>query len=320
MPRISTAGNTLAEYGLIGLLVLMVCGAALGQLGFSLHGQFNNFQQSLAFKPKPKATAPGSGNKIPVKNSPASFVAGTDGTLRNPKIFAPEGVIVSEVWTSPKETAQRIQVAGANGTTREMLASFEKWIQQMRDAGEIDDTQANKLQKMANDGHYLANAEKALEDALSQGQTRFTFEGKQYSAAQMAHEIGLEPDSGSSNWDLDPTYSKAIIAPLATSYQQAKVDGTLSNPVVKQKVSELMMQIAAASDALSWNTDVALKSGANLQSAQFNQTTASYFEKNLHGAVVKISSKATSASGLTRENSNQFCQMGSGKVQGQRCK
>lgn len=319
MAQTPANGNTLAEYGLIGLLVLVVCAAGLGQLGFSLHGQFDNFQQSLVYKPK---TPPVSlnGKKIP-KNEGDTFVAGTDGAQHSPEVFSKEPIPqkIDGMWTSPNETAQRIQVAGANGTTREMLGNFEKWIQEMLDAGQIDDAQANKLQKMANDGYYLASAQKALEDAISQGKTSFIFEGRKYSAADMAHEIGLDPGSGVSSWDLDPAYSKAIIAPLATSYQQAKVDGTLSNPVVKQKVSELMIQIAAASDALSWNTDVALNSGANIQGAQFNQTTADYFKQNLGGAVVKISSKPTSASGVTRENSSQMCTLGAGTNKGQKC-
>jgi hypothetical protein len=294
------------------MLMLGVCSIALVQFGFSLKDQLSGFQQSLAYKSKGVAVShPGTGASLPLSNSQQGPAGGD--SVGNPATLG------TSLWTTPRETAQRIQVAGTNGTTREMLGSFEKWIQEMRDAGEIDDAQANKLQKMANDGHYLADAEKALEDAIAQGQKTFLFNGKTYTPFEMAEAIGLNPDSSVGAWDLDPAYAKSVISPLANSYQQASLDGTLSDPAVKQKVSELIIQIAAASDALSWNVDVALKGGSPVAISQFNQTTADYFQKNVKGAVVKFPKGASSASGLTDNNSGQICKIGSGKDNGQRC-
>ena len=68
-------------------------------------------------------------------------------------------------------------------------------------------------------------------------------------------------------WDLNPAYAKPAIAPFAQAFQTAKSSGALSNPDVNQKVSQLVFQIAAASDALSWNTDTFVNQ--NIPSSQW---------------------------------------------------
>ncbi len=85
----------------------------------------------------------------------------------------------------PTDLAAAVEVDGGHGTTEKLLASMEDWIQAMVDAGEIDQTQANALKALANQGHSIGNNIKFYENvALQCGASKECVQTKLYGSRE----------------------------------------------------------------------------------------------------------------------------------------
>lgn len=103
------------------------------------------------------------------------YASGTKGFLKtrqlgkNPSLqvyqyYLPNGRLVS-VSDFPVSASALVDVAGAHGTSEEMLGAMDRLIAQMLLAGEITQDQANLMQRLSQSGHQLAEDERLMEEA-----------------------------------------------------------------------------------------------------------------------------------------------------------
>ena len=85
----------------------------------------------------------------------------------------------------PTDLAAAVEVDGGHGTSEKLLAAMEAWIQAMVEAGEIDQTQANALKSLANQGHSIGNNIKFYENiALQCGTSKECVQTKLYGSRE----------------------------------------------------------------------------------------------------------------------------------------
>lgn len=243
-------GNTIFEYLLpAGLIVGVSIGAftllsgalnkQFGALDTHMKGKVSNAQQQAALQQMKKAAFTAAAT-APTGTKPAGG-ASAAGAL-------PSGVSLSDI-------SSVIQTAGANGGTEVLAAALASYIQKLKEAGSITPEQEDILTKLANAGHSLAGAEKALDDAVKGGQSSVTFNGQTFAVNDFKEQFGFNNSVGiDASKSMDASSAMPQLAPFMNLYQQAQASGALSDPAVEGQVTYLSKQIAALSDLAKWNT------------------------------------------------------------------
>lgn len=306
-----SAGNTLAEYGLIGLLLLGICIVAITSLGNNLGGNLGNLEKSLARKPGGNTTqVAGVTNHVPRKKPviPNAAMGGNalSATLANKM--------------SVREMQATIQVSGANGATKELASVMAAYAKQLLVEGTLTEEQANLLSRLANEGHKLANAEKLLEDAYSQNMETVTYGGRTYTRKQFGEMFGFNRLHGvvgsTTSMDEQMKNAQSMTAPFLTIYNQAKSRGALDDPAVAKVIDTLSTEITITSDLLKWNLEEAEKSGRTTQEYQhrlgMGYVTALH-QTNIFDQVTEIASE------FTHNRSGLICSTGDGQDHGKQC-
>jgi hypothetical protein len=303
---IRQAGNALSEYGLIGLLVLGVALAALTGLGLNLDDYLAGFGSAIVRKPIASGTnvAPSSINTSLVPNRTPSPTFGQPQLLLNGANF--------------KNIGMAIQTVGANGATNELLATLEKQIMQLQAAGSIDETQANLLYQLANQGHTLAEAQKTLEAAFKQGQTSVTFQGRTYPIAEFADRIALDTQASAAELrEVNPAIANSILKPFAEAYQQVKTSGMPSDPAIQKTINELVYKIMVVNDTLNWTAEDVIAAGYPDPALNFADSTLDHYVRNLGEPTITVES--IRAASRTHKHSTQICTTGDGTDSGTQC-
>lgn len=208
---------------------------------------------------------------------------------------------------STSDTQKSIAVSGANGATRELASILTSTVEQALATGEITQAQAQVLLELANQGYALAEIEKLLEDAVAQGKTEVTFKNKRYQTWELAQQLGLNVPENT--WNLDSQYAAALMAPFLKQYKAVEQAGALTDPALKNMVSQLSYQIAAIGDAVSWQFGQWQTQGKPaITTVIMNTQTANLFQMDMQGT--PYSDATHTASGKTNQNSNQICTIG----------
>ncbi len=240
-------GNVTPEYALIGAIVLGASCVALANIGDTVSILFNNM---LGTKPKQttEVTAPPTGNgqvNPPPQQGAGVRITLSDGTI----IHLPE---------YPQDLTSLISTAGANGATDVLANTIKVLAQQLLDSGAITKAEFNNLIAMSNQGHRIANVQKAIESVAQNSSSpsefsssMFEFDGNTYSLDEITALIGFDNDSMDPNAVVDhltdPTASPEISA-FQNLFAKALQTGALDDPVLRDVVQTLSEQILSLSD------------------------------------------------------------------------
>jgi hypothetical protein len=250
--RVPQPGNTLTEYALIGLFILLVCIVAVTSLGSNLSTTFLGMVP-LPAKDEPRAaSAPN-----PAGSLAASFATGSHPitiTLSNGSSIHISGYSQDMVTT--------IETLGANGATDMLANTMQAMADQMLANGTISREGHAHLTALSNQAHYIASIEKALEQAATQASNRdeyndtpILFNGKTYPSPQeLRMLIGYYNGSHDLNDITDPMNDSTAApetAAFQTLYKQALQSDALKDPVALQTIQTLSKQVALLSSVSS---------------------------------------------------------------------
>lgn len=295
-------GQTLTEYSLIGLCVVVLTIPALVVLSGTLDGQFSD----ILSPPSPASIqAAASGHLKPVSTSANAGV----GTMPSPQI---DLNIPTSLYT---DLSKSVQTAGANGATGILSSRIATIAQEQLAAGKIDQSQFNALMALSNQGHRMASIEKIIETAAAGAprggkafrDTMVTFEGRQVSIYDLYGDIGFRQDY-SEGLLTNPFNPREESGPemrqFVALYNQAKASGVLNNTAIGGELGQLAMQIASIADSMTFaGQDIANNKISNDEINQNIATRLAEFD----------------ASGRTNGNSSQICGLGNGKDNGTYC-
>ena len=229
-------GQSLTEYAVIGALVGIAGIVALVVMGNTLNNTFGNMlgknAQNLAGTGKAPVPVIGatSGYTVLTANGGAAITL-SDGTVLN----------LSNYLGDPAAT---VQTAGANGTTDILASSLSEIANQLLAQGKITATQANWLQKLANEGHLIADSEKLAADAFASGTTALLPQGMSDHDA-----VFSQLKTNALSTPLDPA-AEALVSQLAdqilamSQSTQTAVATALSNWTSTGVSQSTMQQIA----------------------------------------------------------------------------
>ena len=302
-------GQSLTEYSLTLCSIVMVCIVALMSLASNIN--------TILFGMVPTASSSQVAYALPIPNLPGSMSVNQNVSLQNG--IPTMGQSIAQPLTEstallPQKTKSTIQVSGANGTTRQLADLLMVKAQQLLDTGTAPPAQVQTLIALANQGFVLADAQKLLEDAISNNQKEVIYNGKAYSLTQFAAMFGINPPSGT-QWDLSPQYGAQLMKPFMEQYQAVLESGLLNTPDIEKTVSSLSYQIVSIGDALTWSLNELTSGGQGTPSLEaLNSKLAETFQADMEGAVIGYS-----ASSATQKNSTGICNAGSGSSNGVTC-
>lgn len=316
MPKLKqTCGNAIAEYGLIGMSVAVVCLGGLMSIGNGLNANLDGFQKSLAFTPTKVTPA--------VAAAPA-IAASVPLATKTPVLALKPQANLATTGTT-KQTLEALQVSGANGATELLANTLTLRADTLLASGEITQEQANLLYDLANEGHTLAESQALFENAIQTGQSTVVFGNKKYKLMDYGFLLGFKKKTTSEeNWELNPAIASPLLQPFAAQYQIVTQSDMFQNPTVKEQVGSLVIQIGALSDSIGWSVQDVFQRETSPVS-DFNSVVITHFLENMEGApfgmALNTSGKKAikSASSLTNNNAVGICQAGSGKDSGTVC-
>jgi len=241
-------GNTIVEYTLIGIAVIVVSIGALNLLGQSIHGAFAAVKGSME-------------NSIQSSNSAiaqhasakANFVAGVSSQIT---INANTPSVLSG------SLASLVQTSGANGATAALSLQLQTLANQLLSEGKISQDEANKLLALANQGFIIASLESQIEAASKSAasnqdflNTTINFQGTSYLVKDAANLIGFSSPgnpttdlSANSNYMLQTNTASPQTLAFLNLYQQAINSPELTTAGAVASVQQLSAQISYLSD------------------------------------------------------------------------
>jgi Flp pilus assembly pilin Flp len=158
-----------------------------------------------------------------------------------------------------------VQTIGANGATSQLAQELQALAKKMKDSGEIDQAEADKILALANQGFRLADLENLVEtQSKNAGSTQaflassINFNGKTMSMQDVAGIIGYgTPTDLTEDIKNDPNYmmSTQYASPETLTFLNLYNDATgvngIQNQEAKNVVTKLSSEIAYLTDAVS---------------------------------------------------------------------
>jgi hypothetical protein len=303
-------GQGLNEYGLVGIILIALVLPAIIWLSHALKNNIQGWSDGMAYKPRVVSpVTPSTGVSSGQQNNvaialPPSRPAGPSLSL---PVYPPPLMNIEVA----QPLLQRVTTLGANGATTIAADKIIAVARELKAQGKITDAQYNLLMKLANQGHRLGAIEKLIEDVgmdatniRTYNFTTVTFEGRRYTVEELGDLIGYRPPSGSKYSSsgrayttmprdlLNPAYgaqreSQAFI----DLYSQVERSGVLSDPTVKQIISQLSSEIIFLSEAVDQAKGLAFAAG------------------DINPGDIQASVVST----VTHANSAQICATGNGK-------
>lgn len=271
-------GQGMTEYICIGSLVLIVCAAGFKPLAEALSNIFSGMvpkaptQASLI-----ASSSPGSSTDDGKSGNSPSDTLNSPTSGDNPAAFS----------SYPSDMKNIIQTTGGNGATQMMADLIRQVGEHLLAKGELNEDQANAFFALANQGNYIANIEKLVEDAYKNGQTSITFEGKSYTPFELSRKVGwIDDPTGTypfnvNNPDINEAINRAVdyrsdsLQSFFSLYQTLQNSGALSNPEVQQTIGALTTRIAYLSEVTEYSVAAVSKgeSPSTLQNNYISDTT-----------------------------------------------
>lgn len=235
----SYEGNTIIEYMLISLLLVIFCVAAMQVLGSSFNLAIAKIQNDIKTHNQ---------NTMAVLLKKNAQVAGLN-------------LIMNQIQLDQLKMSlsDKLQTTGANGSTELLANQIGSTAVLLLAEGKIDQSQYNILMKLANQGHRMAQIETLIAQAvrMSNGNfetftnIKFVFDGQTYAANQLTDLLGFNGPSPAALFSinpLDPSLASSADPELATFlslYNQALDSGALSDPLALSTVKSATSQIAS---------------------------------------------------------------------------
>lgn len=233
-------GQGSSEYTVLAVGISVVAVATLALLGGNVASLFQDLLGDTEKRtPETIQALANTGKAFQATNSagydtPRTTIRLSDGTVLN---FEP----------LPAKLSETVMTIGVNGSTEKLIATLRSLAITLGESGKITPEQQNLLFQMANKGHTLAEAEKAIENiALSATSsadfkaTPVTIGEKQYaSPIEAALEIGVDGDNNRGS----------ILQDFDNLYQQLKQSQALKDPAVQQLVSAIHKDIYNLADS-----------------------------------------------------------------------
>jgi hypothetical protein len=305
-------GGTIVEYLLPAGLVVMACLTGFSIIGGGLDGWLGRFKGEMSQTVSSAQTAELAQQQAAAAAAAAAAMPGAKGG------GAASGAAYD--LTDPSKVQEALQAVGANGTTSEILASMEKWIQDQLASGDLTEDQANSLTKLANAGHELANAEKSLEDAVLSGQSTLTYNGKTYNVTDFSNQLGMDTGIGMTGVpNMDPSTAMPLTQPFMAAYQDAVSGGLMNNAGAADVVNNLSKQVVSISDLLKWNANSAVTGGKSVDQYKTDLYNGYLYTAQTVGVTPVIPSSPNTASDATHTDSSGICTTGKGSDSGRKC-
>ncbi len=314
------SGSSLMEYALPMAVFFLTGAVAL------LSGMPDIFQ--TYFSDSLKGTQSGDSVAVvaygAVEQLPALYSSPTSLGAPPPSI---DGTILGfDLSDYPTDLLSSIETTGGNGTTKILLATLQKYVEEQVAAGKMSVEDSQALIQLSNQGHKMAEIEKLVEDryANSSGYGEFmkpiAYGGVVYSnpSELLDATLGWVGDDGradklvANDEMLDPYADQTNpnvwqigneTREFAKIYQEAKAAGLLSDPETDLVVTALAKQIA-------------LLSGTIQQGPSYVANWEDYANEVPYEDVFSV----VVASEITDINSVGICAANNGKDSGAKCK
>lgn len=241
--RRARRGNTIVEYVIIGILLVVVSIAVLQMLSSGLNSAMAMIRNDMK-----------SHRQTALAAQAAQITAGSGAPGSQ---FT--GLSASQQATLEESLAQKLQTTGANGSTELLAQQLAAMANLLLQEGKINQNQYNILMQLSNQGHRMAQIESLISQATTMANgdynaysnMKFNIDGQTYTPNQLTDMLGFKgptPYYFVNNSVLDPSVASTADPELATFlslYNQAAASGALSDPLVKSTVDSAATQIAS---------------------------------------------------------------------------
>jgi hypothetical protein len=294
----SLRGSGMAEYGLCGIILLLMCVVGFQTLGTGLNATLQDLKKDLA---SPAEAAQ--------RQEAAASAAAQHPVGKQPAV---EPIPDVSSWPSADALSTTVSTSGANGATEMLANALQLNIAQWEKDGKLTPEQVNLLIELASRGHEIALAQKIMIEAHRQGQSTVTYKGTKYSLIDLSETFSYYNVELKDVWALNPELAKENIKPFAQVYHRAlaSLGGTQSD--IGQVVSNMGIEISTLANVVSWS----FLENPSVEESQ--QRTASLFRQDIERAPL-TKPASTSTDNLTHKNSGEICTSGSGKDNGTAC-
>jgi hypothetical protein len=285
----ASCGNTLIEYGVTGVLVMIVSIIGLQILNGNLSTAVAMIKDDMQAKQKNAAT---------MHAFQAAQASGQTGVMMK----------TAEQALLEKSLSQKLQSSGAEGSTNVLANQMAAAAAELLAQGKITQSQYDILMQLSNQGHKMAQIEGLFSQAAIQANgdvdalsnMHYTVDGTTYSGTELATLVGYGGPTVEyfANNSVLAAASSANpeTAKFLSLYQQALDSGALSDPLARSTVDSAATQIASISETVE---------------------TSAVLLKNQPVDVVALNAKQASLS--TRMNSSKICTAGNFEDKGALC-
>jgi Flp pilus assembly pilin Flp len=240
-------GVTIAEYTLIGLGVVMTAILAITLLGGTVSQSFtnlgNSFSGNAGSSPSGLVGSPtGSGGETTDPSTPTAPTAGAGGT-GTISLTTANGVQIT-MDGFPQDIKAAVQSTGTNGTTFLAASQLTTLTTQLQEAEVVDNAQASMLADLANQGHRIAEIQKAIDSALASGATpatEITIGGQTQSIDSWSDGLSATTCSGAPTCGVEVNNLNYLLS-------LASQNGALDDPTVRFLVEYLTADIVYLSE------------------------------------------------------------------------
>jgi Flp pilus assembly pilin Flp len=239
-------GITIAEYSLIGIGVVMTAILAITLLGGTVSQSFtnlgNSFSANASSSPSGSAGSPTGDGETTDPSAPTTPTTGAGGT-GTISLTTTNGVQIT-LDGFPQDIKAAVQSTGTNGTTFLAASQLTALSTQLQDSGVVDSTQAGRLADLANQGHRIAEIQKAIDSALASGATpatEITIGGQTQSIDSWSDGLSATTCSGAPTCGVEVNSLNYLLS-------LASQNGALDDPTVRFLVEYLTADIVYLSE------------------------------------------------------------------------
>jgi hypothetical protein len=275
-------GNSVVEYSLIAIFLLLVCGVALQTINKNFSSAMANVKQDMQYHTQSASAA-----LIAEQAASAAAAAATQGMGQQPGLNDTEKSLLQQ------SLADKIQTTGANGATELLANQMAASAAELLAQGKIDQSQYDILLQLSNQGHKIAEIQGLIASAVNAANgdvstfnnITLLFQGQTYTAAQLAGMIGVNgpmpEDFASTNiLSLSPTdtNTEPELANFLSLYNQALNSGALADPTALATVNSASAQIASLGEVVEnsahfFSTGEAILDASNMSVVQAQQAS-----------------------------------------------
>src|SRR6478609_890117 len=244
-------GNTLPEYVLIALFLILACVTGIQLLS-------NNVSMAMVKVRDDMKTHQQAAQSVLAAEQPAAAAAANGASGSG----AGAGLTAAQTALLQQSLADKIQTSGANGATELLADQLSAAAELLLAQGKINASQYDILMQLANQGHRIAAIQDLITNAISSANGDTTllqnmtlvYNGNTYTVSQLAQMIGTSSNpaelANTNVLALDPSQYDSQIASFAGLYNEALNSGALSDPAAMSTVTSASQQIGNLAESV----------------------------------------------------------------------